>query len=127
MHSPECGLISRLPLGDDQPVAGVEVVAPQQVTVALVPSTGRQIRSEPVEAGPKDIVTGLGQHRHAGPYDGIEVRLGPTPVGCTEPVDAVMGYGYRFDASPAEQRGEAINRHGPNIIESRRFGQIFAQ
>ena len=72
-----------------------------------MPRTGVKVGGQPVQAGPQDIIAGLGQDGHTRPDDGIEVGGRPAPEGRSEPVCAVIRDEYRFDTGPAEQVGAA--------------------
>ncbi|MFU8855320.1 hypothetical protein ACNAW0_30820, partial [Micromonospora sp. SL1-18] len=100
------GIGQWLLVSDEQSVTCVEVFASEKVAVAIVPTAGLQICCEPVQPWPQRLISGLRQHRYARPYYGVEVCLGSTPEGRSEPVGAVVGHWHRLDPGFAEQRGE---------------------
>ena len=100
---------------DQQAVAEVELVALEQVGVALGPGAGAQVVLEPRQPRRELLRRPLGQRRDAGAHDGVEVGLRPAPVRAVEAVLAVVRDrhgGHARGAHRARLVGEAREQRG---------------
>ena len=76
--------------GDEEAVAEVQLVALEQVGVALRPRAAAQVLLQPRQAGRQLLLGALRHRRDAGAHVGVEVGVRAAPVGAVEAVLAVV-------------------------------------
>ncbi len=109
---------------DHQAVADVERGLVAQARVPLVPGAGREVVGEAEDAFLDEHLVQERAARDAGAHRGIEVGLGPGPVGGEEPVLAVGGNGDRFHADAAERGIELRERRSVELVVGQRLGEV---
>ena len=103
--------------GDDEPVAGVELIEPEQVAVALVPRARVQVVRQTARARPRPPLPA----KSASPEmfartSGSRYRSGRRQYAAMKPSSQSWGTGHDLDAVGAERSGDRLDRGDPLVV-----------
>ena len=114
------------PAANEQPVAEVDLVAIEQIGVALGPRAVRDVALEPRHRR-LDDVRGLDcQARHVRADTGVEIRQRPLPGRAQEAVGAVLRDRDGPDLGAAHRLGDGRERREARLVEHGDLGQVVA-
>ena len=90
----------------------------------FVPHPGVQIASETCDAARHDSGVEESKRGDARAYRGIEVRLGPSPIGRKKSIGAIVGNGYGQHATRAKRVGDVGEWWAARVIELGDFWEV---